>query len=37
MPRTLDRQGWEWAYEPDCFAGEGGQWLPDFRVENIAH
>lgn len=28
----IDRQGWEWAYEPECFASEGGQWLPDFRI-----
>ena len=21
-----------WEYEPDCFAGPGGQWLPDFRI-----
>ena len=28
----LDRSGAEWEYEPICFAGPGGQWLPDFRV-----
>jgi hypothetical protein len=21
-----------WEYEPECFAGPAGQWLPDFRV-----
>jgi hypothetical protein len=26
----LDRQGYRWGYEPECFAGPGGQWLPDF-------
>lgn len=26
----LDRQHYRWAYEPKCFAGPGGQWLPDF-------
>lgn len=24
--------GCEWEYEPFCFAGAGGQYLPDFRV-----
>lgn len=28
----LDRRGRQWEYEPDCFADETGQWLPDFRV-----
>lgn len=28
----LDRGGVEWEYEPVCFAGPRGQWLPDFRV-----
>lgn len=28
----LDRSGAEWEYEPLCFAGPDGQWLPDFRV-----
>jgi hypothetical protein len=28
----LDNTGAEWEYEPTCFAGPGGQWLPDFRV-----
>jgi hypothetical protein len=27
---NLDRQQYRWAYEPTCFAGPGGQWLPDF-------
>lgn len=26
----LDRQCCRWEYEPECFAGPGGQWLPDF-------
>jgi hypothetical protein len=29
--RHLDRQCIEWEYEPKCFAGPDGQWLPDFR------
>lgn len=29
---ALDRDGEEWKYEPTCFAGPDGQWLPDFRV-----
>jgi len=28
----LDRHGFAWEYEPICFAGIGGQYLPDFRV-----
>jgi hypothetical protein len=28
----LDRTGDEWEYEPTCFAGPDGQWLPDFCV-----
>lgn len=28
----LDRNGAEWQYEPTCFAGPDGQWLPDFCV-----
>ncbi len=28
----LDRGGVSWEYEPVCFAGPHGQWLPDFRV-----
>jgi hypothetical protein len=27
---SLDRSGWRWEYEPECFAGADGQWLPDF-------
>jgi len=28
----LDRTGaGDWDYEPECFAGPRGQWLPDFR------
>jgi hypothetical protein len=29
---ALDRDGETWEYEPTCFAGPDGQWLPDFRV-----
>ena len=28
----LDRNGETWEYEASCFASDGGQWLPDFRV-----
>jgi|SRR5882724_1795397 len=28
----LDRAGADWEYEPVCFAGPAGQWLPDFRA-----
>lgn len=28
----LDSNDWPWEYEPECFASEHGQWLPDFRV-----
>lgn len=28
----LDKVGWSWEYEPQCFASEDGQWLPDFAV-----
>lgn len=28
----LDRAGADWKYEPVCFAGPEGQWLPDFRA-----
>jgi hypothetical protein len=27
----LDSKSWPWTYEPQCFAGPDGQWLPDFR------
>lgn len=29
---SLDQTGDAWEYEPQCFAGPDGQWLPDFRV-----
>ena len=29
---ALDRDGETWKYEPTCFAGPDGQWLPDFRI-----
>lgn len=28
----LDRDGETWEYEPECFASQDGQWLPDFRI-----
>ena len=33
----LDRAGLKgkWEYEPECFASEAGQWLPDFRVRGL--
>lgn len=31
---ALDRDGKPWEYEPTCFAGPDGQWLPDFRVND---
>lgn len=32
----LDSLDLEWEYEPECFAGPAGQYLPDFRVgENV--
>jgi hypothetical protein len=30
----LDDYGVNWEYEPECFAGPEGQWLPDFRRES---
>ena len=31
---ALDRDGCPWKYEPTCFAGPDGQWLPDFRLDD---
>lgn len=28
----LDTLGLAWEYEPDCFADDSGQYLPDFRI-----
>lgn len=28
----LDKNRWNWEYEPLCFAGPAGQYLPDFRI-----
>lgn len=28
----LDARKWNWEYEPLCFAGPDGQYLPDFRI-----
>lgn len=33
----LDKQGYRWAYEPECFASETGQWLPDFGCTFMDH
>jgi hypothetical protein len=30
--RWLDQRGRRWTYEPQCFAGPHGQYLPDFHV-----
>lgn len=30
--RHLDGMGVKWAYEPECFAGPDGQYLPDFQI-----
>lgn len=32
---ALDRDGYKWEYEPTCFAGPDGQWLPDFYCDEI--
>ncbi len=29
----LDEHGFKWDYEPVCFAGRMGQYLPDFRIQ----
>lgn len=29
----LDSMRWDWEYEPKCFGGTSGQWLPDFVVD----
>lgn len=29
----MDGRGWQWAYEPFCYASPAGQYLPDFRVD----
>ena len=31
----LDQMRWSWEYEPECFANEHGQWLPDFVITDI--
>lgn len=33
---SLDRDGLVWKYEPTCFAGDEGQWLPDFQLEIVS-
>jgi hypothetical protein len=34
VARDLDIYGVGWTYEPQCFANEHGQYLPDFKVDN---
>jgi hypothetical protein len=31
----LDKHKFEWEYEPHAFASENGQYLPDFRLDNV--
>ena len=31
----LDTIHAQWEYEPECYATEAGQYLPDFRIDNI--
>jgi hypothetical protein len=31
---ALDRAEYPWEYEPCCFGGPAGQWLPDFRTDD---
>lgn len=31
----LDRWDFTWEYEPECFASERWQYLPDFLVRNV--
>jgi len=31
--QSLDGEGTAWQYEPECFADEHGQYLPDFRAD----
>jgi hypothetical protein len=33
----LDRYGYRWEYEPECFANGEGQWLPDFGSSFADH
>lgn len=30
--QDMDKRRWNWEYEPICFAGANGQYLPDFRI-----
>lgn len=30
--QLLDTKGIDWQYEPACYAGPAGQWLPDFSL-----
>lgn len=31
----LDKHRFDWEYEPECFADETGQYLPDFLIRNV--
>jgi hypothetical protein len=31
----LDQSAFHWRYEPDCFANERGQYLPDFSIDDF--
>lgn len=31
----LDQRGFAWSYEPRAFASEAGQYLPDFRIDDL--
>ncbi|MBP7631878.1 MAG: hypothetical protein KA758_15605 [Acidimicrobiales bacterium] len=31
----LDHVGFDWSYEAHCYAGPGGQWLPDFTIHQV--
>ena len=31
----MDEAGIEWTYEPQCYASEAGQYLPDFQTSNL--
>ena len=33
LDRPAGNGRWTWTYEPRCFAGQSGQYLPDFGVE----
>lgn len=35
--QKLDALHWAWEYEPQCFANEGAQYLPDFSIDLLPH